>query len=180
MRRRQCGVANVVPRMRCLQTEGNEMTTQVNDQANILAGASWPSRPFDVVVTTGTFPSRDALDAAVGSAIKAPRVLSIGVDPTHRFVSVHFGKGLGIESSEFTPVRASGNQLFREGRWNDGVDAITAQAEAALPKTHSTVVVEQRAEESSSLGWWIGGAIFLAVVIGLVIWVRRRDRAQAE
>lgn len=134
--------------------------------------------PFDVhLVTSTSVSSKSAFEGTVSQAVDGPNVVAIGIDPTHRFTAVHFGKETGIPASQWSAVISAGNGSFKEARWAEGVGKITERAASA--KQQSTTLQptpESTPEgEASHAGWWIfGGITVFFVAIFLSLWWRNK------
>ena len=95
-------------------------TLQVRDEAHVLAGgdanrlrSQLASAPFDArLVFTSDYADANELSRFVGSLVDEPNAIAVGVDPSHRHVQVHFGRGSGIARSEWSAIETAGNGDF--------------------------------------------------------------------
>ncbi len=158
-------------------------TLQVRDPSDMLtaqdeaglrdAARAWP---FDArVVVTSEMPSRASLDRYVGAQVSEPNMVVVGVDPTHRFTSVHFGTGTRIARDRFSAIENAGDQWFRAGQWRSGVEAIFTSANGAVGSAAAGEITNRDAvgatsnREAPSFPWGlmllgIGGVIVVVMV----------------
>lgn len=144
----------------------------------------------DVKIVIVSTSSRSELDATVHNLVNTPNTLAIGLDPTHRFTNMHFGSGLGVPSSEFNAIRASGNSEFKQGHWAAGLETIIKNADAEIGLARMStqiattpVIVQQPVIEHpvSAVPFVVGGLFILATVILMWRWIaRRQQRSEAE
>src|SRR6266540_3974652 len=79
-------------------------TLQLRDTANLLAAedkaqlhSEGTRFPFDVrVVITSEYADRESFSRHVSAQLANPNMVVVGIDPTHRRTSVHFGTGTQI------------------------------------------------------------------------------------
>lgn len=145
---------------------------RIRDDAHVLAGAEAEqlrsdiaSAPFDArLVVTSDYAEVDDLSHYVGSLVDAPNVVAVGIDPRHRHVQVHFGRGSGIARADWAAIETAGNDDFRQGHWAAGAGAIFRTASHAVGDAPATPR-EQPAAAPSRVGsillWTllIGGGI---------------------
>ncbi len=154
-------------------------TLQVRDPSDMLtaqdeAGLREAARawPFDArVVVTTEMSSRSALDRYVGAQVSSPNMVVVGVDPTHRFTSVHFGTGTRIARDRYSAIENAGDQWFRAGQWRGGVEAIFASANGAVGSGAASPAAAGEAtnSEAPSFPWGlmllgIGGVLVVVMV----------------
>jgi hypothetical protein len=146
-------------------------TLQVRDEAHVLASgdadrlrSQVASAPFDArLVFTSDYAEAEDLSRFVGSLIDTPNAIAVGIDPRHRHVQVHFGRGSGIARSEWPAIETAGNGEFRSGDWAGGAAAIFRTASQSVTGAPSSSV--RPAPSSPGLGsafvWilLIGGGI---------------------
>lgn len=153
------------------------MTVTLRDNADVLdPKAVWPDWPFDVNVITDSYGSAQELDQAVSQVVTGPRVVAIGLDPTHAWTSIHFGTGLSIPSDQWSVIRKTGNPAFKAGNWTQGVELLGNKTAEVLTEARITTdPKEQLYEETAHVGWFLGGiGIALSVI---VFWaVGRKNR----
>ncbi len=140
--------------------------------------------PFDIYVTIGATGSKGAFQAEVSSLVTKAKVVSIGVDPAHRFTFVRGSKDLGLPDGP--ELAAAGNAHFKRADIVGGIDSIAAKARELKVSsrivesaTGSPIVVQEKPMAS---GWWwaLGGlgAIVLGVSVG--VWLSKRREAAAH
>ena len=160
-----------------------------DDQTRLKSDAA--RRPFDVrILTTTDYADQDALNRYVASQLSEGNMVVIGLDPTHRRTSVHFGTGTRIANTEFPAIEQAGNSAFRQGNWHSGVDAILNQATSAVGTgaargtERSPTRAADRAPAERSSGFPFGSVLMLGLLllggIGLVTWLMRRRSAAAS
>jgi len=164
------------------------MTINIHDDAGTFspadvtalqtAAAQWP---FDVQVITSSSLSKSALESRVHKAVDEPGVVAIGLDPTHKNVVVHFGKGVGVTPSQWSSISSAGNSAFKEARWADGVVKIaekTIGLRTQTSTTQSTPAQIPGPATNSNTGWWIFGTVVLVVAIGGFFWWKNKRREE--
>jgi hypothetical protein len=137
------------------------------------AASAWP---FTANVTIGQYPHRADFEHAVSAAVTGPRVVSIGLDTGHHFVSVHFGNGLNIPRERWDAISSMGKANFRAQHWGAGIVQIGDQAKASI-ETNSSVAVPPPSRDHTLL--WVGcglGLLALVLVVWAVMRKRRDDR----
>lgn len=101
------------------------------DRANLQSAVS--AYPFDVrVLTTNSFGDRGSFDRYIGSQVASPNMIVIGIAPSIRGTSVHFGTGTRIGSQMWRSVEDAGDPFFRTGQWGSGIGAILGRAQSAV------------------------------------------------
>ncbi len=157
-------------------------TLQIRDEAHVLAAgdaerlrAQVRAAPFDArLVFTTDYPDAEDLSRFVGSLIDEPNAVAVGVDPGHRHVQVHFGRGTGIARAEYPAIETAGNGDFRDANWAGGAGAILRTASQSV--TGGPASSAQPGPASPGLGsvlvWFlvIGGGI-----AALALFARRRS-----
>jgi hypothetical protein len=121
-------------------------TLQIRDEAHVLAPAgveqlrsTVASAPFDArLVFTTDYADAQDLSRFVGSLVDEPNMVTVGVDPRHRHVQVHFGRGVGIARAEWPAIETAGNGAFREGNWGDGAAAVFRAASRSVTGNPAT------------------------------------------
>lgn len=175
-----------------LSTVANAYQTRVLDQAGVISAndasllALRSDLPFTTKVQTGTYSTRTDLESVTSGCVDAPEVVCIGLDPIHRWVSVHFGTGTGVPHSMFAQLARAGNASFKQGSWSRGIQDIQnatlaaveqAQAPKPQPVVYSTttpVVLaiankkENESPMSHDVGWFMW-FLFVAAV-AFVLW----------
>ena len=158
-------------------------TLRIRDDAHVLAGSDADrlrsevaSAPFDArVVFTSDYAESDNLSRYVGSLVDEPNMVAVGVDPAHRHVQVHFGRGSGIARSDWAAIETAGNGDFRESKWASGAGAILQVAShdvGAAPGDNQQQPAAGPSRVGSMLFWvlLIGGGI-----AALALFARRRS-----
>jgi hypothetical protein len=157
-------------------------TLQIRDEAHVLAAgdaerlrAQVQAAPFDArLVFTTDYPDPGDLSRFVGSLVDGPNAVAVGVDPRHRHVQVHFGRGSGIARSEWSAIETAGNGDFRDGNWAGGAGSIlrTASQSVTGGPASSTPTGPAAPGLGSALLWFllIGGGI-----AALALFSRRRS-----
>lgn len=159
---------------------------QVRDEAHVLSAESTSrlrslvaSIPFDArLVLTTEYPDAQDLARYVGSLVKEPNLVVVGVDPQHHHVQVHYGAGSHIPRSEWPAINRAGNDAFRRGDWEAGATAIfRAAANAVAPNASDAAPAE--AARPSLIG---PGTLLLIVAgaIGLAVFFARRRSQSAS
>lgn len=160
-------------------------TLQIRDPGDVLppleetnlreAARAWP---FDArVVVTTEMSSRADFDRYVGAQVASANMVVVGVDPTHRMTSVHFGTGTRIARERFSAIENAGDGWFRQGQWRGGIEAILSSASSAVgsgsPGTVANGPLESSPvgspQEAPSFPWGLvllglGGVAVLAMV----------------
>ena len=157
-------------------------TLQIRDEAHVLAAgdidrlrSQVASAPFDArLVFTSDYAEASDLSHFVGSLVDEPNMLAVGVDPRHRRVQVHFGRGSGIDRAEWPAIETAGNGDFREGEWARGAGAILRTAAQSVTGGSPAQPQDTRAPSSgfgSPLLWLllIGGGV------AALAWFARRQ-----
>ncbi len=162
-------------------------TLTSTDRTNIENAA--PAR-MDVKIVIASTGSRAELDASVGRLVNSGNTLAIGVDPVHHYTFTHFGSMLGIPSSNFPAIARAGNVEFKAGHWGDGLRAIVTSAASvqeqapAFTRSQAPVIIQQPStvieHPVSAAPFVIGGIVIAAVLCGIIIWLRRRERAAEQ
>jgi hypothetical protein len=115
-------------------------TLQVRDDADILTPAqetqlraSGAQYPFDVrVLTDARFTRRDDFDRHVAAQVVRGDMVVVGVDPVHRWSSVHVGTSTRIATARFAAITNAGDAYFRGSRWEEGFGAILGVAQQSV------------------------------------------------
>lgn len=146
--------------------------------------------PFDTrIVISDRAPNKSAFESQVSNQVVGPRVLAIGISPAHKFTVVRFGKGLHIPDSVWSRISSSGNSAFKVGEYGLGIINIAETVKENMVQvterpTYTTVTKSYTVEpEPVHPAWFvvpIGLVLFLALLIGLVIRKRAKERAQQE
>ncbi|MDO9019200.1 MAG: hypothetical protein Q8S73_11640 [Deltaproteobacteria bacterium] len=148
------------------------------------AARAWP---FDArVVVTTEMSSRADFDRYVGAQVASANMVVVGVDPTHRLTSVHFGTGTRIARARFSAIENAGDGWFRQGQWRSGIEAILTSANSAVGSGSPGAVAgspagasESRSNESAPSFPW--GLVLLGlggVAIAVMVFRAARNRAQ--
>ncbi len=143
-------------------------TLQIQDEAHILkAGDAERLRsvvaeaPFDArLVFTTDYADPQDLSRFVGSRVNEPNLISVGVDPQHRHVQAHFGRGSGIAPAAWPAIERAGNGAFHDGDWAGGAAAIFRTASQSV--TAASPGYAQRTAEPAG----IGSGLLLLVLVG--------------
>ena len=134
--------------------------------------------PFDVrVVTIGTLGSRNAFDRFMNDQVVSPTMVVVGIDPTHRRTSVHYGRATGIAKEAYAPIERAGSAAFRAADYELGVRRILERAAAEAHPTAQASSPEAGAEPLA-LRWGLGAVVLFATAAGsylLVALARRRE-----
>lgn len=148
--------------------------------------------PFELrVLTTSRAPNRAAFDQLVRAQVTVPNVIVVGIDPSHRVTSVHFGIGTRISPAYYRQIEDAADPFFRGGNWRGGVEAIAMRAATVVgtmpgPVATPTVapnygyypqrtyVPVAQAPRSSGFGYTLVGLLVLGGVVALIIAVARR------
>ncbi len=144
-------------------------TLRIRDDAHVLAGADAEqlrseiaSAPFDArLVVTSDYAEVDDLSHYVGSLVDEPNTVVVGVDPRHRHVQVHFGRGSGIARTDWAAIETAGNDEFRQGQWAGGAGAIFRAASHAV--TDAPALPREQPAAAPSR---VGSMIFWVLLIG--------------
>lgn len=140
--------------------------------------------PFDIYVLIGSS-SKAQLQADVSSVVTGPKVLSIGVDPDHRFTFVRGSVDLHLPDGP--EVASTGNAFFKRADLVGGIDAIAAKSKLLASTTQyvesatgAPIIVHK---DPMASGWWwgLGGIGAVIAVVSVWVWLSRRaDRKQLE
>ncbi len=160
-------------------------TLEIRDESHVLSPsdvarlrAAVRSAPFDArVALTSDFADSRELSRFVGSLLVSANMIAVGLDTQHHHVQVHFGVGAGIPQMEWGNVERAGNDSFRRGAWTDGVESIVRSAADATRMASPTPGV------APTHHWIVGpvfGLLIAAGVIGLLIYLARRSRADGN
>jgi len=164
-------------------------TLQIRDPGDVLpaleevnlreAARAWP---FDArVVVTTEMSSRADFDRYVGNQVASANMVVVGVDPTHRMTSVHFGTGTRIARERFSAIENAGDGWFRQGQWRGGIEAILSSASSAVgsgsPGTVASAPAGSR-EEAPSFPWGLMLLGLGGVAIAVMVFRAARNRAQ--
>lgn len=160
-------------------------TLQVRDDADVLTPAQetqlrgrGAQYPFDArVLTSSQFTSRADFDRHVASQLSAPGMVVIGVDPVHRWSSVHFGTATRIGTASFSTIENAGDAYFRGSRWDEGFGAILGAAQQSVG-TATSSEVGPRGEGAPSSFPWRTVILGLLVVGGVALAFRAFRRSQ--
>jgi hypothetical protein len=158
-------------------------TLQVRDEAHVLTPEAVShlrsivaSAPFDArLAFTSEYADKEELSRYVGSLIREPNMIAVGVDPQHRHVEVHFGTGSGIARSEWPSIEGAGNPAFRTGNWEEGAADIFKASERAVTGA-PLGDTDRTAQPASRIG--SGLVIFLIVIAAVgafAFFARRRS-----
>jgi hypothetical protein len=144
---------------------------------------------FDVrLLTSSSYASKSDFGNYVHRFVTEPNVVVIGVDPTHRHVSVHFGTGTRIADSEFKTIESAGIPYFKDGDWKGGVLAIVDRAEKAVGTapgggygagTHTRTTSTTSRSSGGSVFGFVMWTVLLLGVIGLLGWLFTRRSASS-
>ena len=152
-------------------------TLQLRDEQHVLAAADSAKlrsavgdAPFDArIVFTSDYADAQDLGRFVGSLVDEPNMIAVGVDPTHRHVQVHFGRGAGIARAEWSAIETAGNGEFKTGHWADGAGEIVRAASRSSTGVAAPAGATGRA--APGLGSVLltvllvgGGVVFLAMI----------------
>lgn len=139
------------------------------------------SYPFDVrVLSDNSVADREQFNRYVAAQVSSPNMVVIGVSPSLRRTSVHFGRSTGIASSRYRAIDDAGDAYFRQGDWSGGVGAILNRAAMEVgtaptsgaspaPSREGDPAVVTPAQRSSGFPWGLllcglGGFALLAVL----------------
>jgi hypothetical protein len=158
-------------------------TLQVRDEAHVLTPEAVShlrsivaSAPFDArLAFTSEFGEKAELSRYVGSLIREPNMIAVGVDPEHHHVEVHFGTGSGIARSEWPSIETAGNASFRTGNWEGGAAEILKAGERAVSGA-PLGDTGRTAQPASRIG--SGLVIFVIVIVAVAafaLFARRRS-----
>ncbi len=158
-------------------------TVQVRDDADVLTPAqetqlraSGARYAFDArVLTDSRFTSRADFDRHVASQVAAPGMVVVGIDPVHRWSSVHFGNGTRIATARFPAIENAGDAYFRGSRWDEGFGAILGAAQQSVG---SVAPGEATPEGTRSSFPWRMVIFGLLAVGGIALAVRAFRRSQ--
>ncbi|MBK6534946.1 MAG: hypothetical protein IPF99_37015 [Deltaproteobacteria bacterium] len=164
-------------------------TLQIRDPGDVLpaqeevnlreAARAWP---FDArVVVTTEMSSRADFDRYVGNQVASANMVVVGVDPTHRMTSVHFGTGTRIARARFSAIENAGDGWFRQGQWRGGIEAILSSASSAVGSGSPGSVAMAPAgsrEEAPSFPWGLMLLGLGGVAIAVMVFRAARNRAQ--
>jgi hypothetical protein len=161
-------------------------TLQIRDDAHVLATADadrlrsdLASAPFDGrLVVTNDYAEAVDLSRYVGSLVDEPNMVVVGVDPRHRHVQVHFGRGSGIARTEWASIETAGNDDFRQGNWASGAGAIFRAASHAVSDAPASPREQPAAQPAA--GSRVGSILFWTLIIGggiaaFALFARRRS-----
>jgi hypothetical protein len=163
---------------------------QVRDPGDVLpameetnlreAARAWP---FDArVVVSSEMTSRADFDRYVGAQVASANMVVVGVDPTHRFTSVHFGTGTRIARERFSAIENAGDGWFRQGQWRGGIEAILSSANSAVgsgsPGTRADGPVGNTNDSAPSFPWGLMLLGLGGVAIAVMVFRAARNRAQ--
>lgn len=158
-------------------------TLQVRDDADLLTPAqeaqlraSAARYDFDARVLTDTrFSRRADFDRHVAAQLAGANMVVVGIDPVHRWSSVHFGTGARIATARFSAIENAGDASFRGARWDEGVGAIFRAAQQAVGSAAAGDAQAGASRPSFPWGYVIFG---LLAVGGIALAVRAFRRAQ--
>lgn len=177
------------------------MNVNVHNNENILspseveriqsAGAKWP---FNAEIVVETSFSKPAFEAEMKGWVQSPSTVAIGVDPKHHFTITRFGNETGIVPEQWNDISKSGDPLFKQGKWADGLIAIGARAEMSheqakaapfLSTPQATVIVpprETHMDLSTKIFFWSVGMLgaVAVVILALNAWRAHKKRKEFE
>ncbi|MDP3278234.1 MAG: TPM domain-containing protein [Deltaproteobacteria bacterium] len=115
-------------------------TLQLRDDASVFSATDRASLtqavamyPFDVrVLSSNTFADRGTFDQYVATNVASPNMVVVGIAPTLRRTSVHFGVSTRIAPTQWRTIESQGAPFFRTGQWAGGVQAILTNASGAV------------------------------------------------
>jgi uncharacterized membrane protein YgcG len=154
-------------------------------------GAKWP---FNAEIVVETSFSKPAFEAEMKGWVQTPTTVAIGVDPKHHFTITRFGNETGIVPEQWNDIAKSGDPLFKQGKWADGLIAIGARAEMSheqakaapfLSTPQATVIVpprETHMDLSTKILFWSVG-LFGAVAVAILAfnaWRAHKKRKEFE
>lgn len=157
-------------------------TLQIRDEAHVLAPgdaqrlrAQVQAAPFDArLVFTTDYAEADDLSRFAGSLIDEPNAVAVAIDPRHRHVEVHFGRGSGIARTEWAAIETAGNGDFRDGHWAGGAGSIFRTASQSV--TDAPVSSAQPRPATPGFG---SGLLWILLIGGgiaaLALFARRRS-----
>lgn len=142
------------------------------DEASLRDSArSWS---FDSrVVVSSELPSRATFDRYVGQQVASPNMVVVGVDPQHRFTSVHFGTGTRIGRDRFSAIENAGDQWFRMGQWRGGIESILSNANASVG---SAAAGEPTTRQAPGFPWGLALLGIGGVVVAVMVFRAMRNR----
>lgn len=164
-------------------------TLQVRDPGDVLPAQEEASLrevarawPFDArVVVTTEMSSRAEFDRYVGAQVASANMVVVGVDPSHRMTSVHFGTGTRIARARFSAIENAGDGWFRQGQWRGGVEAILSSASSAVGSGSPGTLAQGPASSDQSAPSFPWGLMLLGlggVVIAVMVFRAARNRSQ--
>ncbi len=111
-------------------------TLQIHDPEHLLSASDTTQlravvdpAPFDArLAVTSQYTDSQELSRYVGSLVREPNMVAVGLDPVHRHVQVHFGEGDAIARSDWPGIERAGNEAFSHGDWEGGTAAIFQSA----------------------------------------------------
>lgn len=157
-------------------------TVQVRDDADLLTPvqeaalrASGARYAFDArVLTTTRFSSRADFDRHVAAQLAGANMVVVGIDPAHRWTSVHFGTATRVARERFAVVENAGDRYFRGARWDEGFEAILSAAQQAVGSAGEIGQSEPRA----SFPWRY--VLFGLLAVGGIVLVARAFQRSAS
>lgn len=160
-------------------------TLQIHDPEHVLSASDTTqlrsvvdAAPFDArLAVTSQYADSDGLSRYVGSLVREPNMIAVGLDPVHRHVQVHFGEGDAIARSDWAAIERAGNSAFSHGDWEGGTAAIF-QSAARSALAHGGPRAAPSASRGPSL---FGPGLLLILLVGGVglalLFARRRSMA---
>jgi hypothetical protein len=157
-------------------------TLQIRDEAQVLSPgdadrlrSQVATAPFDArLVFTSDYAEATDLSRFVGSLVDEPNMVAVGVDPRHRHVQVHFGRGSGIARTEWPAIETAGNGNFRNSDWAGGAGAILRTAAQSVTGGSLTQPPGGRAP-SSGFGSGLLWLLLIGGGVAAIAWFARRQ-----
>jgi uncharacterized membrane protein YgcG len=157
-------------------------TLQVRDTEHVLSSSDASrlrsvveAAPFDArLVVTSEYADAQELSRYVGSIVREPNLVAVGLDTVHRHVEVHFGEGDRIPRADWASIERAGNDAFKQANWEGGVAAIFQAA------SHSALSATGQAAPASGAGGYslFGPGLLLLLLVGglglAFVFARRR------
>ena len=156
-----------------LQIQDPEHVLSASDSAQLRSVIG--SAPFDArLAITSQYADPQELSRYVGSLVREPNLVAVGLDPVHRHVRVHFGEGDAVAKSDWPAIERAGNEAFSHGDWEGGTAAIF-QSAARSALARGTQPAAPAASRGPSL---FGPGLLLILLIGglglALLFARRR------
>ncbi len=157
-----------------VRDDSHVLTPEATTRLRAVVGAE----PFDArLVFTSEYADAQEFSRYVGTLVREPDMIAVGVDPRHRHVEVHFGTGSGIARSDWPAVERAGNESFQAGDWEGGATAIFKAAARTATGAPLGVTPGTPAAQPSRIGSGVVLFLLIVGVIGLFAFLGRRRQA---